>query len=1244
MKQIPDFDIELAQTTNYILGSPLAKRVLEDPPFRNYTNIVICILENIDRLADNCHMPEFTNHALPHICSIVRRASEWGENDGWIEKITSGEAGYLLLALLIHDIGMLSQDVKDMPEQDRLLYMKGFSDISNWVRRTHVIRIDGLTKRLLRAYLDLDEELEKHLDIAIGIARSHATWPWEKNFISNASAIRSLGLSEKRIRALNAIVAVCDLLDEDANRCDTVTLIAHRHGTTENMAHWLRHAITVEVSEVNDHAIRIRMRRLIPQKEHMELVYGALRNHYRLIRLYNEALAGLGAAIDRIGFEPEDGVPEMEDEISRTLCIWEEIPELKDCLPEQLLMTFMPEALNQGKWDKALQRKLNRIGLESLDLTEVKTFIEPDIVVMPEEKIIRGGGDRKDRYAYAHQLVEEAYLNGNIGKVRHLCMSVLEDINYAVPLDEIYWALIFLAVCMKSDLDYFMTTRNYPNSLRPKQHRNRAQIITRGSAYRQLLDVLFAIQEPQISQELLEKYAEHLYTTKCAGLKDDLATLLLIQTVTGMFWFFEDDTQNWIKIADFFAAKLNRRLPSMKKQIADTKNRLILQKEILRFPDKEPAQELLHDGRQMEFAKSWIDFYGAKWGKVKERAVQLANAARRNQDYCCTAQGYLNLAGEKLEHNVSGYEKSPYDGMYTRIYRYQRISMEQPLPSFWKEREEMIETLAAKCKEHPLKGATERIQILRLAVLRQLDALRYWNLGEYIESVRNLTMYHYVTAVYYDKRGNYCGFKENLPRCVTGAISSLDRDFFDEKQQKKIVDLMMEHDPKGLDDVVSYITECSPALEWSYAAKWLPMLAERMEKQQAGRVMEWTLTYDGFIRKQKLHFDLGEYGYLRSFVEKGYLDEADWKRMEPIFSRLFQSAHMLRSNAALCEAVLVKAPKEMTLQYLSKIAAYEENPEKQQIIYSLCILMSNQRSDMTDELHAWIAACDAKKENPIYKKIDALIDVRHLAEIQTIDMDGLKKILSDGLEKLRAAGVNGFDSRMLQDVIEQFQNQNWTLASDEAVGELVQMITGFFEQYSDGLNVLYFWRLCELLHEIERMCSENIMAQIVSYFIAHYVGKETEVLPPAKTFGDSPLNMIHMDFGDNGMYEQSVMMILLSGIGQIKDAENQKKCILWSIRHTRAGLPAMYQYTTILCSCFYFMGENANRELALAGLMLVRGSLESEDDKWEERKKHVETALQAMRESKNWFGAIPFEERVKADAVYEEIFLSKFRK
>ena len=117
MKEIPDFDIELSQAVDYILGSGLARRAFAAPPFKNYVNILTELIRSIDRLADNCHMPEFTNHAMPHVLSMVKRGSEWGESDGWLEPASPKEAACLLMAMVIHDMGMVSQDSRNLPDK-----------------------------------------------------------------------------------------------------------------------------------------------------------------------------------------------------------------------------------------------------------------------------------------------------------------------------------------------------------------------------------------------------------------------------------------------------------------------------------------------------------------------------------------------------------------------------------------------------------------------------------------------------------------------------------------------------------------------------------------------------------------------------------------------------------------------------------------------------------------------------------------------------------------------------------------------------------------------------------------------------------------------------------------------------------------------------------------------------------------------------------------------------------------------
>ena len=112
------------------------------------------------------------------------------------------------------------------------------------------------------------------------------------------------------------------------------------------------------------------------------------------------------------------------------------------------------------------------------------------------------------------------------------------------------------------------------------------------------------------------------------------------------------------------------------------------------------------------------------------------------------------------------------------------------------------------------------------------------------------------------------------------------------------------------------------------------------------------------------------------------------------------------------------------------------------------------------------------------------------------------------------------------------------------------------------------------------------------------------------------------------------MMILLTGITQIKETEIQKKCICWSMDDTTQQNLEMYYYTTMICGYFYFMGNDVIKYTAFSGLMLIYGSLQIEDEKYEQRKHWAETAIHNLEERIEWFDGKSFQSRVKEETAF----------
>lgn len=367
-QSLPDPEISLRDSRDFLISNPLSRLAFKSGT-KNLSNFVSDLIEAIYRLVQSCHLPEFTDHGLPHLCSLIDRICRWELKDGaknkyLVEQLSANEAAILLVATLIHDLGMLSQNPIDLPEDISEEKRKpNWSDVSNWVRVTHVDRLEKLVRRVMNQRDHQSYLKSKTFSIALSVAKSHQQWPWQWS---------GSWMSTSRSRGLAAVVAVSDLLDEDSARCDTTTLLHHREGTHLNKAHWLRHALTTNRILIERGQIKIEMVRPPGTTAFLRPVFSALRNHFRLVMLYEKELANVGADISNVDLVPSTGTPPLE-----TLLLhgWDDIHGFgtENAFCFQLLRTFMPEAVKDlNRCDGLTNANLRAISLEDVDISHLE--------------------------------------------------------------------------------------------------------------------------------------------------------------------------------------------------------------------------------------------------------------------------------------------------------------------------------------------------------------------------------------------------------------------------------------------------------------------------------------------------------------------------------------------------------------------------------------------------------------------------------------------------------------------------------------------------------------------------------------------------------------------------------------------------------------------------------------------------------------------------------------------------------
>lgn len=1237
MRDIPDFDVELSQSISYVLESDLARKALKHPPFDNFTNIIICLIKNIDRLADNCHMPEFTNHAMPHICSIVKRASEWSYYDNWINNISSEEAAYLLIALLIHDMGMLSQESIDLPDDKRIVSMKGFSDISNWVRVTHVERLPKLVKRLLSIFLEEDENLNEHLEIAIMIACSHDKWPWDKAFVNNV-LLESERLNKQHIRALNSIVAVSDLLDEDSNRCDTVTLIQHRHGSSKNIAHWIRHALTAFVDGVKNRQVVVTFRRLPEIPEDFEMVYRALRNHYKLIRFYNNDLKIIGADINEIIFNPPMGIPSLYDDVSEQMKVWKYNLEFLNSLTQQLLDTFMIEALNEDRKNPESRKAMNIAGLELMDGNIISKVLYPNQLVTDEERVFINNYLSDEVIGYMHKKAEAAYLNGEIGSVCHICISVLESITQPIMLDKVYWCISYMLTCEKTSADYIISVQKYENTLFNPFHDNK-YIKGQNSAYRGLVDVLVLLQEPRVSEKYLVQYKEHILSIGVEGIENSLATDILIQTVVGFFWYYNHEGNEWLDLCDYFLLEFKERNMSIQHSLELFKNRLLLQEQILYGSINNITIE-----NKLVFVKAWAYFYKADWAKVKPCIPEMISFAKRDSDFFCSVQGYINITEWTLKTELGNIEDEYDNKIYTKRYRYQRASIENPLAAFWKIRKKELESLCNECSNEGEEVASKRTDFLRLLILQQLDALKYWDLGEYIDSVVNETNYHVSTSLYHDKYGNYCGVREELVDAVISSIRSLNEKTISKDKKKVIVKTLENVYPEGVYKVFNYILTKASKQEWFICNNWLNELIPSLVIVENINIYKdiiiWILQYYRYSQQQHHHYNLGEYKYLVHIINQYKLDNDEWIILDEVIDFIFRNINILQINYDLGEILLCNMPKDMTLKYLDRIFKFDESKQKENVVIGLSLSLSYIRNDIIEEIKLLFLKMGKEyPESSYIRKVD-LIGIRFLKDIKENHTNELKTELNKKIRDLmKKENIHGYNSRYFSDLQNDFANENWLLANEDELKEIIDMIWDFLEEYQKELTNLYMYDFFTLLNYICKTAEKSITTAILSKIIYTYIQHDIEIGNKNKQeLQDGPLNSVHIDIGEKGAYERGLFLIMSNNVYVISDEINQRIVLFWAIDKLDIYETVEFYYATVLFIYFYFKGKKSIRPIAFGGLLMIKGIVSSQHKKRDVQLHNVINAISSLMSADKFFARKTMISYIEEDEEFKKLF------
>lgn len=439
-----------------ILSSALGRKAVETSKVYRRgrpcaANLLRECVEEIEKLARHCQLPEFTEHGLPHLLSMIRRIDTWTTRAGnaILDNMDPDEAFVLFLSVLTHDIGMLTQNEQDLADSERARFSRVSTDLPSWVRRTHVPRLRKILVRLFsRDYPDFVQS--DWFRLCCAVAESHQGWPGDHYYLNLMDCAQLCSSSPRRFSGLAGVLAVADLLDEDSSRCDSMTLFINKFGNLMNRAHWLRHMLTCEQLRVTSGEVLVNFRVPSNLNGKTENALRGLRNHLRLSERYNTVLCHLDAMV-RVTFDDKrelgEEVPNLPS-LSLLLCqpdlhlmrtFWEEaLPRASAECPPGSCVEQNGVQLETVDWSM-LDRVLGSAGLRSARSDYEITFLAA---------AYEGASARKEASHILREAAWEAHDRGSVKEVRRLASLVLSGTPDSSPraqginLEEFGWAAV----------------------------------------------------------------------------------------------------------------------------------------------------------------------------------------------------------------------------------------------------------------------------------------------------------------------------------------------------------------------------------------------------------------------------------------------------------------------------------------------------------------------------------------------------------------------------------------------------------------------------------------------------------------------------------------------------------------------------------------------------------------------------------------------------------------------------------
>lgn len=847
---------------------------------------------------------------------------------------------------------------------------------------------------------------------------------------------------------------------------------------------------------------------------------------------------------------------------------------------------------------------------------------------------------RQKAIAFLKKRAILAYQSGDIGTVRHLSgialEKVLEDGREGLEFKDILWAFIFMIFYSKNNWESFVIIdkayetfgsdeKDITNDGSFAMHKTvkPKRPTTDISPYVPLLNFIFDILKPDWTH--LEDHYNAISIINISEIPDDyndVSSELLLTKVIEFWWYIDNESGKWELLSDKWKQELSH-ASKRYKLIDQLWSRLKIQNYLLyNFEQEETLQLIKKSFLQRDsladclMAHAWFYVYQEDWSKLDDLFLKMKKNIPFESEYALSFQGLINSTrvirrdvrnthyrrtqsgiyetNEHLQSAQGDYFEEPQNNVpdddstdIAGILRYQRIQLTRPTALFYFQWRANFDEMIIELKKKPHGQASKRANMMAIAMLLELEALRLWDLGMYQGAIKRRCEISLDFGMYYDQQGKYSGRVSSLRDALIFALRSSD-DKIDEGGEMTKAENLVEVFPDGenyITEVIKAAIKTSP-MQYSSTLVMLKILEDAIPPAHLVELAQWSVKMFHQYQLNSAHFNLKCFNFWATIFEYNTVPEEAWAVLEQVLHVLFQRPIYWSTSDELLKVALCKAPIEQAKQWaesMEKIEIGDDNTDRYryQILFNSAIQIEELKDIVDKYLYRRIEEKKNLPEMVFWKYEQQLL---HSSNELPLGIEEIQLHLIGKLElRCRAIKATTSGYRFYGSINWDFARVDWSTCSNERLSGVIQLIEDTIYQ-SSNVTSSDVRDLLLVLANMVRTAPSEFVGNVAK--LAHKV-----IDQPPKAFDNffngGPLSNFSMtkDVIDEIKYAVIRMVTRLYRV-----VEEQERVFFqrWSLSECFATEPLNLGFLSSLFFYVYLLGhDNDIKEQALNGFQII---------------------------------------------------------